>query len=64
MLEVDGQPVQPYSARAAPRRVRLLGTIPLTAGQFAWAVLPALALLALWELGKLVVRRRSASLVP
>jgi len=43
---------------------RLLGTTELSAGQFAWAVLPALALLALWELGKLVVRRRSASLVP
>ncbi|MFJ8948726.1 cation-translocating P-type ATPase [Streptomyces sp. NPDC102381] len=37
---------------------RLLGTVPLHIGQFGWALLPALALLALWELGKLIVRRR------
>lgn len=37
---------------------RLLGTVPLTLGQFGWALLPALGLLALWELGKLVARRR------
>ncbi|MHC5258043.1 cation-translocating P-type ATPase [Streptomyces sp. UC4497] len=37
---------------------RLLDTVPLHIGQFGWALLPALALLALWELGKLIVRRR------
>ncbi|MGH4030246.1 cation-translocating P-type ATPase [Actinomycetota bacterium Odt1-20B] len=37
---------------------RLLDTTPLTIGQFGWALLPALALLALWELGKLAARRR------
>ncbi|WP_338703486.1 HAD-IC family P-type ATPase [Streptomyces sp. Q6] len=37
---------------------RLLGTVPLGVGQFGWALLPALALLALWELGKLIARRR------
>ncbi|MFF0739675.1 cation-translocating P-type ATPase [Streptomyces sp. NPDC004111] len=38
---------------------RLLDTTPLTLGQFGWALLPALALLALWELGKLLARRRA-----
>ncbi|HZC53610.1 MAG TPA: HAD-IC family P-type ATPase [Mycobacterium sp.] len=37
---------------------RLLGTTSLNMKQFAWALVPALALLALWELGKLGVRRR------
>ncbi|MEU3340248.1 HAD-IC family P-type ATPase [Streptomyces sp. NPDC006668] len=37
---------------------RLLGTTPLTLGQFGWALLPALALLALWELGKAIARSR------
>ena len=36
---------------------RLLGTTQLSAGQFAWAVVPAVALLLLWELGKLIARR-------
>jgi len=35
----------------------LLGTVPLEMKQFAWALLPPLALLALWELGKLLLRR-------
>ncbi len=39
---------------------RLLDTTPLRAGQFGWALLPPLALLTLWELGKLVARRRAA----
>ncbi|HET7517442.1 MAG TPA: HAD-IC family P-type ATPase, partial [Actinomycetes bacterium] len=40
---------------------RLLGTTELNMQQFAWALLPAIALLALWELGKFLVRRgRSA----
>jgi Ca2+-transporting ATPase len=37
---------------------RLLDTTPITLGQFGWALLPALALLILWELGKFVTRRR------
>jgi len=37
---------------------RLLDTTEITLGQFGWALLPALALLVLWELGKLVTRRR------
>jgi hypothetical protein len=28
--------------------------------QFAWALLPPLALLVLWELGKLIGRRRAS----
>ncbi|MFE0256683.1 cation-translocating P-type ATPase [Streptomyces sp. NPDC059010] len=44
---------------------RLLGTTPLTVGQFGWALLPALALLGLWEAGKAVARRRGRQrLVP
>ncbi|HEY0806054.1 MAG TPA: cation-transporting P-type ATPase [Pseudonocardiaceae bacterium] len=37
----------------------LLGTVRITLPQFAWALVPAVALLALWELGKLVARRSS-----
>ncbi|NUS05450.1 MAG: HAD-IC family P-type ATPase, partial [Nonomuraea sp.] len=40
---------------------RLLGTTPLTIGQFGWALLPALALLGLWELGKAVARGRGTT---
>ncbi len=36
---------------------RLLGTTELNLRQFAWALIPAIALLALWELGKLLARR-------
>jgi len=36
---------------------RLLGTTQLDMRQFAWALVPAIALLALWELGKLLGRR-------
>jgi Ca2+-transporting ATPase len=36
---------------------RLLDTTPLTGAQFLWALVPALALLVLWEAGKLVARR-------
>ncbi|MFJ9560788.1 cation-translocating P-type ATPase [Streptomyces fuscichromogenes] len=35
---------------------RLLGTTELNLAQFGWALLPALALLALWELGKFLAR--------
>ncbi|GGL87968.1 ATPase [Streptomyces fumigatiscleroticus] len=36
---------------------RLLGTTPLDVRQFGWALVPPLALLVLWELGKLAARR-------
>jgi Ca2+-transporting ATPase len=35
---------------------RLLGTTQLNLREFAWALVPALALLVLWELGKLLAR--------
>ncbi|UGS38154.1 cation-translocating P-type ATPase [Capillimicrobium parvum] len=38
---------------------RLLGTTPLTAGQFGLALASAALLLVLWEAGKLVARRRT-----
>ena len=44
---------------------RLLGTTQLNLREFAWALVPALALLVLWELGKLAARRRKpATAVP
>ncbi|QIY97232.1 cation-translocating P-type ATPase [Streptomyces sp. S1D4-11] len=36
---------------------RILGTTQINARQFGWALLAALALLLLWELGKLLARR-------
>ena len=36
---------------------RLLGTTDLNMAQFFWALLPAIALLILWEAGKYVARR-------
>jgi P-type Ca2+ transporter type 2C len=39
---------------------RLLGTAELNLREFAWALVPAIALLALWEAGKLIARRRAA----
>ena len=41
---------------------RLLGTTELNMKQFAWALVPAIALLVLWELGKFLARR--SRLVP
>ena len=38
---------------------RLLGTVQLDMNQFAWALLPPIALLGLWEIGKLITRRLS-----
>ena len=35
---------------------RLLGTTELNVRQFAWALVPAIALLVLWELGKFLAR--------
>jgi len=37
---------------------RLLGTTQINLRQFGWALIPAIALLLLWELGKYVARRR------
>jgi Ca2+-transporting ATPase len=39
----------------------LLGTTQLNLRQWSWALVPALALLALWELGKLIARRPDVS---
>jgi P-type Ca2+ transporter type 2C len=39
---------------------RLLDTVPLKAGQFGLALASAVLLLGLWELGKLIARRRAA----
>ncbi|GAA4987101.1 hypothetical protein GCM10025734_11800 [Kitasatospora paranensis] len=36
---------------------RMLGTTEITLGQFGWALLAPVALLVLWELGKLLARR-------
>ena len=43
---------------------RLLGTAELNLRQFAWALVPALALLALWEIGKLIARRSASAPAP
>jgi P-type Ca2+ transporter type 2C len=40
---------------------RLLGTSQLNLRQFAWALVPAVALLVFWELGKLLARRSAAT---
>jgi len=37
---------------------RILGTTDLNMRQFRWALVPAIALLGLWELGKFLARRR------
>ena len=38
--------------------MRLLGTTQINLRQFGWALIPAIALLPLWELGKYVARRQ------
>jgi Ca2+-transporting ATPase len=43
---------------------RLLGTVDINLRQFAWALIPALALFVLWEIGKLIVRRGGAAKAP
>jgi P-type Ca2+ transporter type 2C len=43
---------------------RLLGTVDINLRQFAWALIPALALFVLWEIGKLIVRRGVAGRAP
>jgi len=40
---------------------RLLGTTELNLREFGWALVPAIVLLALWELGKLFARRSAAA---
>ena len=40
---------------------RVLGTQQLNLREFGWALVPAVVLLALWELGKLIARRQSAA---
>jgi Ca2+-transporting ATPase len=39
---------------------RLLGTVQINLRQFGWALVPPMALLLLWELGKLIARRSAA----
>jgi P-type Ca2+ transporter type 2C len=39
---------------------RLLGTTQINLREFGWALVPALALLLLWELGKLLARRSAS----
>jgi len=40
---------------------RLFGTVELTLGQWALALAPAVLLFLVWELGKLIARRATAS---
>ena len=40
----------------------LLGTTTLNLREFAWALVPPVALLVLWELGKLIARRSASTL--
>ncbi len=34
---------------------RLLGTVDINMQQFGWALMPAIALLVLWEIGKVTI---------
>ena len=43
---------------------RLLGTTQINLRQFGWALVPAVALLVLWELGKLIARRTNRVSAP
>jgi Ca2+-transporting ATPase len=43
---------------------RVLGTTALNMQQFRWALIPPVALFALWELGKLIARRVAATHAP
>ncbi len=40
---------------------RILGTAELDMRQFAWSLVPAIGLLIVWEVGKLLVRKRTGS---
>ena len=41
---------------------RVLGTTQINLRVFAWALVPPVALLVLWELGKLIARRSASTL--
>jgi Ca2+-transporting ATPase len=43
---------------------RLLDTTPLDTQQFAISLIPVIGLFALWEIGKLLLRRSAAEPVP
>ncbi|MGE5287747.1 MAG: cation-translocating P-type ATPase [Micromonosporaceae bacterium] len=43
---------------------RLLGTVNINLQQFAWALVPAVALLVLWEIGKFLARRGHVANAP
>jgi P-type Ca2+ transporter type 2C len=43
---------------------RLLDTAQINLREFGWALVPAIALLALWELGKLIARRAATQTEP
>jgi Ca2+-transporting ATPase len=43
---------------------RLLGTVDINLRQFAWALVPPLGLLVLWEIGKLIARREVTGRAP
>ena len=43
---------------------RVLGTVQINLRQFGWALVPAVALLALWEIGKLIARRSASRALP
>ena len=43
---------------------RLLGTTQINLREFAWALVPAIGLLALWELGKFAARRWFRQAIP
>jgi P-type Ca2+ transporter type 2C len=43
---------------------RLLDTDQINLREFGWALVPAIALLALWELGKLIARRAATQTEP
>ena len=40
---------------------RLLGTTKLNLREFGWALVPPIALLVLWEIGKLIARRSASA---
>ena len=46
---------------SAVLRKKIGMTTQLNLREFGWALLPAIALLALWELGKLIARRSAAA---
>jgi hypothetical protein len=61
-LVPDGAPEGPRALWCGRHGARRLGGRPLRSegGQFLWAVVPAVGMLLVWELGRLVVRSASA----